>query len=245
MLRDDVDDENDDIINDIVSKYGRGDKSIKKCQTCDYEKVIYSDGVHTTESGCMMVYCEEEPFSCPNCDSSNETVNVEVNQQTVAENRAIEYDKGNDKPKPDLGEKSLGNTYKLGKKQKKKRSSIEKSMDAVLEQFRAMSNDDFERYKKLEEFKLEKEQQFQLEQMRLENERRNQEREHELKIFQLLFGNQATQNIQSTGSSSQMFAQTYVSFQQQTFGNGCTSIQTPGCSFVDSNDDEEKTYFRL
>ena len=71
---------------------------------------------------------------------------MEVNQQTVAENRAIEYDKGNDKPKPDLGEKSLGNTYKLGKKQKKKRSSIEKSMDAVLEQFRAMSNDDFERY---------------------------------------------------------------------------------------------------
>ncbi|XP_046840216.1 uncharacterized protein LOC124434371 [Xenia sp. Carnegie-2017] len=125
-------------------------------KTCDYEKVIYSDGAHTTENGCMMVYFEEEPFSCPNCDSSNETVNVEVNQQTVAENRAIEYDKGNDKPKPDLGEKSLGNTYKLGKKQKKKRSSIEKSMDAVLEQFRAMSNDDFERYKKLEEFKLEK-----------------------------------------------------------------------------------------
>ena len=102
------------------------------------------------------------------------------------------------------------------------------------------------RYKKLEEFKLEQEHKFQMEQMQLENERKKQEREHELKIFSLLLGNdQTTQNTQPVGSPSIMYAQPYATVQQQVFGNGCNRSETPGCSYIDYNDDEEKTYFKL
>ncbi|CAB4045696.1 Hypothetical predicted protein [Paramuricea clavata] len=85
-----------------------------------------------------------------------------------------------------------------------------------------------------------------MEQMHLENERRNQEREHELKMFSLLLGNQTTQNTQPIGSTSIMYAQPYATVQQQVFGNGCNSSETPGCSYINHNDDdEEKTYFKL
>ena len=45
------------------------------------------------------------------------------------------------------------------------------------------------RYKKLEEIRLEKEHQFQMEQTKLENNRRKEKREHELKIFSMMMGN--------------------------------------------------------
>ena len=51
------------------------------------------------------------------------------------------------------------------------------------------------RNKSLQELRLEKEHTFQMEQMRLENERGREEREHELKIFQLLLGNKVAQPI--------------------------------------------------
>ena len=78
-----------------------------------------------------------------------------------------------------------------------------------------------------------------MEQMHLENERRLHEREHELKMFSLLLGNQPI------GSPSIMYAQPYATVQQQVFGNGWNSSETPGCSYVHYNDDEEKTYFKL
>jgi hypothetical protein len=84
-----------------------------------------------------------------------------------------------------------------------------------------------------------------MEQMHLENERRLHEREHELKMFSLLLGNQTTQNTQPIGSLSIMYAQPYATVQQQVFGNGWNNSETPGCSYIHYNDDEEKTYFKL
>ena len=51
-----------------MAKYGKGENFIRKCQTCDYEQIIYSDGVHTSENGSVKVYDGEDKFFCPNCD---------------------------------------------------------------------------------------------------------------------------------------------------------------------------------
>ena len=45
-----------------MQKYGQGEVSIQKCETCNYEKIIHSSG------GCVKVYSEDDGFSCPNCD---------------------------------------------------------------------------------------------------------------------------------------------------------------------------------
>ena len=74
-----------------------------------------------------------------------------------------------------------------------------------------------------------------MEQMRLENERRREEREHELKIFQLLMGNQVAQPITVP---SVTYAQQYGTV-QQTIGS------TSFCSNSSYCDDEERTYFKL
>ena len=56
------------LVDDLVQKYGQGEVSIQKCETCNYEKIIHSSGVHHDEGGCVKVYSEEDEFSCPNCD---------------------------------------------------------------------------------------------------------------------------------------------------------------------------------
>lgn len=60
------------IVDTLKRKYGEGENSIRKCETCDYEQVIYSGGVHETEDGCLRVYAEEDKFSCPNCQCDND-----------------------------------------------------------------------------------------------------------------------------------------------------------------------------
>lgn len=56
------------LVESLVDKYGEGKNFVRKCHTCDYEQVIHTDGVHTSEGGSLMVYDEEDRFSCPNCD---------------------------------------------------------------------------------------------------------------------------------------------------------------------------------
>ena len=56
------------LVENLVDKYGKGENFVKKCQTCDYEQVIHTSGVHTSVGGSLMVYSEEDKFSCPNCD---------------------------------------------------------------------------------------------------------------------------------------------------------------------------------
>ena len=74
-----------------------------------------------------------------------------------------------------------------------------------------------------------------MEQMRLENERRREEREHDLKIFQLPMGNQIAQPIIVL---SVIYAQQYCTVKQ-------TIRSTSFCSNSSYCDDEERTYFKL
>ena len=58
------------LVDNLMDKYGEGSTQIHKCQTCEYEKKIYSGGTHISEGGSLMVYAEEDEFVCPNCDPS-------------------------------------------------------------------------------------------------------------------------------------------------------------------------------
>ena len=98
------------------------------------------------------------------------------------------------------------------------------------------------RYKKLEEIRLEKEHQFQIEQARLENERRKEEREHELKIFSMMISN-INQSCQNSSIPASTFSQPFANVQQQTnIGNsyGCDAQ-----SLTRYNLDGDKTYVDL
>ena len=55
----------------MTKKYGKGDKSVMKCQSCSYEKDIFSSGVHNTEGGSLMVHDVADDFFCPNCNMDN------------------------------------------------------------------------------------------------------------------------------------------------------------------------------
>ena len=54
------------IVNDMVERYGQGEISVRKCDTCDYEQKIRSDGVHVSAAGAVSVFCDEDEFFCPN-----------------------------------------------------------------------------------------------------------------------------------------------------------------------------------
>ena len=53
----------------------------------------------------------------------------------------------------------------------------------------------FYRYKKLEEERIKKEQEFRIQQMQLENERRKEERKHELNMLRMVLGQQASSTV--------------------------------------------------
>jgi len=54
----------------ITQKYGKGKTNLRKGETCDYEKVIQSAGIHVSESGAIKVYADDDKFSCPKCDGN-------------------------------------------------------------------------------------------------------------------------------------------------------------------------------
>ena len=58
------------LVENLMEKYGEGSTHIHKCQKCEYEQNIYSEGTHVTEGGSLMVYAEEDEFICPNCGPS-------------------------------------------------------------------------------------------------------------------------------------------------------------------------------
>ena len=51
------------LVDNLMDKYGEGSTQIHKCQTCEYEKKIYSGGTHISEGGSLMVYAEEDELS--------------------------------------------------------------------------------------------------------------------------------------------------------------------------------------
>ena len=56
------------IVENLVGKYGKGQDFVRKRQSCHYEQKIRTAGVHTSSGGALMVYDEEDTFSCPNCE---------------------------------------------------------------------------------------------------------------------------------------------------------------------------------
>ena len=41
------------LVENLVDKYGKGENFVKKCQTCDYEQIIHTSGVHTSVDGLL------------------------------------------------------------------------------------------------------------------------------------------------------------------------------------------------
>lgn len=63
-----------DVEEELTQKYGKGKTSLRKCETCDYEQVIQSAGVHVSESGAIKVYADDDKFSCPKCDGNDDNL---------------------------------------------------------------------------------------------------------------------------------------------------------------------------
>ena len=51
-----------------MEKYGYGEVSVRKCETCDYEQTIHTAGAHINQGPAVMVYVETGEFVCPNCN---------------------------------------------------------------------------------------------------------------------------------------------------------------------------------
>lgn len=51
----------------LIHTYGEGKMHVRKCDTCNYEQVIHSAGVHSSGSS-VKVYSDADYVSCPNCD---------------------------------------------------------------------------------------------------------------------------------------------------------------------------------
>ena len=60
----------------MVEKYGQGEISVRKCDTCDYEQEIRSDGVHVSAAGAVSVFCDEDEFFCSNCHEVEDVVSI-------------------------------------------------------------------------------------------------------------------------------------------------------------------------
>ena len=69
------------LVESLVDKYGKGEKFVRKCQTCDYKQVIHTGGAHLSEGGSLMVYDAEDRFSCPNCDFETSVGGVGVDRK--------------------------------------------------------------------------------------------------------------------------------------------------------------------
>ena len=47
----------------MVQKYGEGSVIEKPCPDCGYVVELQSSEVHTTDNGCVKVYCEDDEFN--------------------------------------------------------------------------------------------------------------------------------------------------------------------------------------
>ena len=58
---------------EMAQRYGHGETYTRKCQTCEYEQEIQTEGVHILDSGIVKAYTNEDEFHCPKCgDPSGE-----------------------------------------------------------------------------------------------------------------------------------------------------------------------------
>ena len=73
------------VVYNLIYKYGKGSTQIHKCQTCEYEEKIYSEGTRITEGGSVMVYAEQDDFVCPNCGPNAANENYDAAGKRVHE----------------------------------------------------------------------------------------------------------------------------------------------------------------
>jgi hypothetical protein len=64
---------------ELTQKYGKGETHVRKCDSCDYEQLIHSGGVHASASGVLKVYAYKDEFSCPNFEKESRSGLDQVN----------------------------------------------------------------------------------------------------------------------------------------------------------------------
>lgn len=184
---------------ELTQKYGKGKTSLRKCETCDYEQVIQSAGVHASESGAIKVYADDDKFSCPKCDGNED--NLDEVPESLDKNKEAENDNTNDHSTASNTKEILPpkeNKIAARTTKKKRKTNMEKSLEVVFQKFQDASSSDFSRHQKWEEEKMQKEYEFRMKQTILENQRRREEREHEMKMLQIIMGYPPEANTQAT-----------------------------------------------
>ena len=56
-----------DVEAELTQKYGQGETYLTKCETCNYEQIIQTAGVHVLTGGVIKVYSDDDEFVRPNC----------------------------------------------------------------------------------------------------------------------------------------------------------------------------------
>ncbi|XP_046861921.1 uncharacterized protein LOC124455277 [Xenia sp. Carnegie-2017] len=164
-----LEDSSFDQVNDMINMYGKGESHLQKCPTCDYEEELKSGGVHVTENGAVIVYANDDQFSCPNCSSENDKqqpenisgfndnggndncpvmnfqkeVNPVTNMRRSQEKPSTEETKSNRETAPSLP-------------RKKRKSNVEKSLEVIFAKFGQSSAAEFERYQKFEQDRIDR-----------------------------------------------------------------------------------------
>ncbi|CAB4039315.1 Hypothetical predicted protein, partial [Paramuricea clavata] len=125
----------------LVEKYGQGEVSVRKCETCEFEQTVRTAGAHVNgDEGSVMVFTDDDEFICPNCmmntPAEKDTCTVPANDDKIDEKEETYEEEGSLKqpssvPKP------------IPKKRRK--TNMEKSLETVFKQFKDCADEDFSR----------------------------------------------------------------------------------------------------
>ncbi len=118
---------------------------------------------------------------------------------------------------------------------KEKKTKLEKSLEILNKGFKDVAEKETDRFIKLEEMRHKQDLEYQLKLRELENQRRREERQHELAIFQLL--SQPPQQARYTHPSIP-FASPFQGFQDRNFA--ADSMSVSGSSISDG----DNTYYQ-
>ena len=119
---------------------------------------------------------------------------------------------------------------------KEKKTKLEKSLEMLNKGFKEVAEKETERYVKLEEMRHKQDLEYQIKIRELEMERRREERQHELAIFQVL-----TQQPQPTRFTppSMPFAHPFINQGLQDWNYGLDNMSVSGSSISDG----DNTYY--
>lgn len=166
-----------------------------------------------------------------NKDEDKEDEDKEANKDEVID--------PNEQPNQDERHKRIRKLKKLAEKReatgdvtagfnrKEKKTKLEKSLEILNKGFKEVAEKEAERYIKLEEMRHKQDLEYQLKLREMENERRREERQHELAIFQIL--TQQTQQTVITPPSMPLVRRPFVNQVWQ----GLDSMSVSGSSISD------------